>query len=198
MGKEDICSTVTKNGQSALDGVLSAPIPMQGPTTKEPARQATRKRLEVVRMSDVQPELIEWIWDGRIPRGCLTVLDGDPGLGKSTLVCELGECDLDANRLVGPAESEEARSALADACDFLRQALADGPLLHADVLERAGREGIKPGTLKRAKRELGVRSEKEFGEHGRWMWTLPTSAEMGLAPVAPLAPLSDGSDGGQQ
>ena len=33
------------------------------------------------------PEAIDWLWWGRIPRGMLTMLDGDPGLGKSTLIC---------------------------------------------------------------------------------------------------------------
>jgi predicted ATP-dependent serine protease len=32
---------------------------------------------------------LRWLWPGRIPAGKLTVLDGDPGLGKSTLLCEL-------------------------------------------------------------------------------------------------------------
>lgn len=38
-----------------------------------------------VRMTDVEPEHVQWLWSGRIPRGKLVVLDGDPGLGKSTL-----------------------------------------------------------------------------------------------------------------
>lgn len=39
----------------------------------------------VVRVSDVVAERVRWLWPGRIPMGKLTVLDGDPGLGKSTL-----------------------------------------------------------------------------------------------------------------
>jgi hypothetical protein len=42
-----------------------------------------------VRLSDVAPEPLRWLWPGRIPAGKITVLDGDPGLGKSTLLCEL-------------------------------------------------------------------------------------------------------------
>ncbi len=38
-----------------------------------------------VLMSEVQPEQISWLWPGYIPLGKLAVLDGDPGLGKSTL-----------------------------------------------------------------------------------------------------------------
>lgn len=47
---------------------------------------------EVTRMSDVIPESVEWLWEGRIPRGKLTILDGDPGLGKSTLTCHIAAC----------------------------------------------------------------------------------------------------------
>ena len=40
-------------------------------------------------LSEVTPQPLRWLWPGRIPAGKLTVLDGDPGLGKSTLLCEI-------------------------------------------------------------------------------------------------------------
>ena len=40
-------------------------------------------------LSDVAPEPVRWLWPGRIPLGKLTILDGDPGLGKSTLTLDL-------------------------------------------------------------------------------------------------------------
>jgi hypothetical protein len=43
----------------------------------------------VVRLSDVVPEPVEWLWPGRIPRGKLTLLIGDPGLGKSFLTLDI-------------------------------------------------------------------------------------------------------------
>lgn len=42
-----------------------------------------------VLLSSVAPESVEWLWDGRIPCGKLTVLDGDPGLGKSTAAADI-------------------------------------------------------------------------------------------------------------
>ena len=39
--------------------------------------------------SEIVPQRIEWLWDGRIARGKITVLDGDPGLGKSTVIVDL-------------------------------------------------------------------------------------------------------------
>jgi len=35
--------------------------------------------------ADIEPEPIDWIWDGRIARGKLTVIGGDPEEGKSQL-----------------------------------------------------------------------------------------------------------------
>lgn len=43
----------------------------------------------LVRVSDVESEAVEWLWMHRIPRGKVTVLDGDPGLGKSTVTLDL-------------------------------------------------------------------------------------------------------------
>ena len=37
----------------------------------------------VVRMEDVLTEAVQWLWHGRIPRGKLTIAEGDPGAGKS-------------------------------------------------------------------------------------------------------------------
>lgn len=42
-----------------------------------------------VLLSTVQPQRVEWLWSGRIPRGKLTIIDGDPGLGKSVLTLDL-------------------------------------------------------------------------------------------------------------
>jgi energy-coupling factor transporter ATP-binding protein EcfA2 len=36
--------------------------------------------------ADVEAEPIEWLWSRRVPLGELTILDGDPGTGKSTLL----------------------------------------------------------------------------------------------------------------
>ena len=40
-------------------------------------------------LADVAPSPVKWLWPGRIPLGKITVLDGDPGLGKSTLTLDL-------------------------------------------------------------------------------------------------------------
>lgn len=41
--------------------------------------------LELVTLGDIEPEEIRWLWRGRIARGKLTLVVGDPGDGKSYL-----------------------------------------------------------------------------------------------------------------
>ena len=45
---------------------------------------------QVVRLSDVEPERVTWLWDGYLPLGKLVTLDGDPGVGKSTVTIDIG------------------------------------------------------------------------------------------------------------
>ena len=41
------------------------------------------------RFTDVQERAPDWLWPGWLPLGKLAILDGDPGLGKSTLMFDL-------------------------------------------------------------------------------------------------------------
>lgn len=43
------------------------------------------KARHAVSMTEVESRPIEWLWAGRIPLGKLTIVDGDPGLGKSVI-----------------------------------------------------------------------------------------------------------------
>jgi len=45
--------------------------------------------IHAVRACDVEPRAVEWLWEPWIPRGKLTVLDGLPGLAKSTITLDL-------------------------------------------------------------------------------------------------------------
>jgi len=42
----------------------------------------------LIYLSEVPIERLRWLSPGRLARGKLTILDGDPGLGKSTLLCD--------------------------------------------------------------------------------------------------------------
>src|SRR5205085_12252403 len=43
----------------------------------------------IVRMADVATEFVRWLWHPYIPLGKITILEGDPGLGKSWLTCAI-------------------------------------------------------------------------------------------------------------
>ena len=40
-------------------------------------------------LNQITRETLEWLWPGRIPLGKLTLLAGDPGLGKSFVTLDL-------------------------------------------------------------------------------------------------------------
>ena len=42
-----------------------------------------------LRLSDVKPQRVRWLWPYRIPRGRLTLIVGDPGLGKSLTTIDI-------------------------------------------------------------------------------------------------------------
>ncbi len=53
------------------------------------ARHVQDKQLGV-RASQIQRENVDWLWPGRLAIGKITILDGDPDVGKSTLTCDIG------------------------------------------------------------------------------------------------------------
>jgi putative DNA primase/helicase len=63
------------------------------PLCEEPSPQPKKKANEVElvwdRMSDIEPEPVDWIWTGRLAHGKLTLIAGDPGLGKSQIALDI-------------------------------------------------------------------------------------------------------------
>ena len=48
-----------------------------------------KTELKIIRMSEVQSQEIEWLWYPFIPYGKLTIVQGDPGDGKTTLILNI-------------------------------------------------------------------------------------------------------------
>jgi hypothetical protein len=71
------------------------------------ARLPTGPRARVVRFADVTPERVDWLWPARIPLGKLTILDGDPGLGKSTISVDLAARVSTGRPMPGETEGRE-------------------------------------------------------------------------------------------
>jgi putative DNA primase/helicase len=80
------------------------------------------------RMSDVQPERIEWLWQGRIAIGKQTLIGGEPGLGKSQITAALAAAvttggQWPCNEGRAPKGSVLILSAEDDAADTIRPRL---------------------------------------------------------------------------
>ena len=48
-------------------------------------RNENKTELKMIKMSDVQSQTVDWLWYPFIPYGKLTIIQGDPGDGKTTL-----------------------------------------------------------------------------------------------------------------
>src|SRR5262249_3489666 len=67
-----------------------------------------------------------------------------------------------------------AHTAKREAREFLLERLEAGPVNYDDLIEEAKQEGIAEKTLRRAKKELGIKSRKTRGAiDGAWTWELP-------------------------
>ena len=53
---------------------------------KEPPQEET---VEIIRMSDVDTQTVEWLWEPYIPFGKVTIVQGNPGEGKTTFALRL-------------------------------------------------------------------------------------------------------------
>ncbi len=59
------------------------------PNTPAAASPPEGPPLPGVLLSEVTPVPVQWLWPGRLASGKITILDGDPGVGKSTLYASL-------------------------------------------------------------------------------------------------------------
>lgn len=116
-------------------------------------------------------------------------LSGDDGTDAARVIWDHTPVTLDASTLLAAAHGDdEDRSALQDAIDFLRDYLSLGPRAVSDVFKEA-RPEHRDVTLKRAKRRLGVQSQREgFGPGSRVLWYLPDYPPHGQEENAETAP----------
>jgi hypothetical protein len=73
-------------GSKTREPPAAAPCADSDSSTPAASQEST---LRVIALDQVQSSAARWLWPGWIPLGKLTVLDGDPGLGKSTLLLDL-------------------------------------------------------------------------------------------------------------
>jgi hypothetical protein len=78
-----------------------------------------------------------------------------------------------ANDVASPSTQEKGKTRLEAVENWLRATLANGPLLCETIEKDAKGLGISIGTLRRAKKSLGVKSKKRIYQ-GEWEWFVPT------------------------
>jgi hypothetical protein len=96
---------------------------------------------------------------------------------------------LDANAVLGPPARDDIdeKSAIRDAEHFLLTVLGEGWVESKQVFKEAKDTGISERTLKRAKENLGVVSERAGIEGkrggGKWYWRLPQEGGLECQPL---------------
>lgn len=91
--KNESMRTIRSGIESGLNKPRRVPEASQrGGEAADPptdASQVTAGAPAMVRLCDVEPEEVRWLWPARIPAAKLTVIGGDPGLGKSFAVYDI-------------------------------------------------------------------------------------------------------------
>lgn len=91
-----------------------------------------KTELKIISMVDVEEEEVEWLLYPFIPFGKVTIIQGDPGEGKTTLALQIiakltrGEAVLPFDKLLSVAESEEKTELDRQPMNVLYQTAEDG------------------------------------------------------------------------
>lgn len=92
--------------------------------------------------------------------------------GQPVIGWEAGPVDLSPEDLLGH-ESGLSHRERDDAKEWLRKALAQGPVESIEIEQLAAFAGHSERTLFRAKKELGIKSKRLRGAKRAWQWRLP-------------------------
>lgn len=77
--------SLTWADELAQSGFGRSIIPHEPKYESEENLRTNKSKAILIRAADIPPEKIEWLWPDRIALGKITVISGDPGLGKSLL-----------------------------------------------------------------------------------------------------------------
>ena len=127
------------------------PAPSTHPLTPLDTETSNTPRRHAVRLSEIDPVPLRWLSPGRIAAGKLTLLDGDPGVGKSTLLCELAARVTRGEPLPGGAPATPRAVVLFSAEDDL----------HDTIRPRIDAAGGDP------RRVISVLTVPDAQDHGR-------------------------------
>lgn len=149
-----------KGGRAAIDKALAAARPAAAPPPPKPPTP-----LRTVCLADVAPEEVGWLWEHRIPFGKISILDGDPGLGKSTVTLALIAYVTTGRALPHGVAREPAAAVLASTEDGLGDTIrprldaagADVSRVHAIPLDEGFRIPEDVGRLEETIKAKGAK-----------------------------------------
>ena len=116
--------------------------------------ESNKKELKLINMADVQSKEVEWLWYPYIPYGKITIVQGDPGEGKTTFILQLAAHLSKGERL--PFEETER-----EAIQIIYQTAEDG--LEDTIkprLEKAGADCSKILVIDETESELSMSDER--------------------------------------
>lgn len=94
--------------------------------------------------------------------------------GETVRVTWEGESQRTAADLLVDSGGEEDRTIKDDAKQFLQELLSDGRVLQQEVMSEGKKQGFSEKTLRRAKKELGIKSSHDGqGRETKWYWSFP-------------------------
>jgi len=146
-GAKDLTEWVEKGGtrDALLELIRNAP-------ERKPASEQAQPGAVLRCIADIEKQELLWLWPGRIPLGKLTLLIGDPGLGKSLVTIDIGSRVTRGSVFPDGAPCESGSviilSAEDDAADTIRPRLeaASADISRVHVLE-AVRVQLSDGSL---------------------------------------------------
>jgi hypothetical protein len=123
------------------DASSCAEQPPAGHGNARPAADA----VSLVPLATVRPASVRWVWEGRLPLGAVSLLVGDGGLGKSTLLLDVA-ARLSRGQLAGALSGTPVPVAIATAEDAIAEVVrpraevagADLALVHVIAVRRGG------------------------------------------------------------
>lgn len=100
---KDVGDWYVAAGADAVRAALTATVATVSRDSRNPESDKKHWNPFLVCLADVLPEPVRWLWPSWMPSGSLVVLDGDPGLGKSTLTLDLA-ARISTGRALPPLE----------------------------------------------------------------------------------------------
>ncbi len=126
------------------------PVPVKGTPSGEPKMP---KLLACSLLSDVKPEFVKWLWYPYIPAGKLTIIEGDPGLGKSWIACAIAKGVANGIKLPGMKNAHPPQKVLLASAEdgvadtLVPRLLAMGAdltkIFHIDALFILDKQGLR-------------------------------------------------------